>query len=90
MTVFSYMNSHKDNVGSVMFAERISRHHEELAIDALKLVSPLDITSWNLTAPGLGCTPRVSEVTLIWTSPVQISPKGWLESHLVMIFLYTS
>ena len=49
---FSYMNCHTDPVGSVMFVERISRHQEALAKDTLKLGSPLDITSWNLSAPG--------------------------------------
>ena len=46
------MYSHIDSVGSVMFVERNSRHQETHAKEALYLVSPLSITSWNFLGPG--------------------------------------
>ena len=48
------MNCHTDPDGRVRFVEIISSDQETVAKKALKLVSPLDITSWNLSAPGFG------------------------------------
>ena len=49
---------------------------------ALILVSPLSVTSRNFEDQGSGYPLRVSKVTLQWTGPVKILPKGQLESNL--------
>ena len=48
----SYMFSHRDSVCCVMFVERSSRHQDAHAKKALKLESPLSITSWKFSEPG--------------------------------------
>ena len=71
------MHNHADSVGSVMFVERNSIHQETQAKKSLSLVSPRffeDQGSWYPL--------RVSKVTLYWTGPVKILPKGQLESNI--------
>ena len=87
------MHNHIDSVGSVMFVERNSRHQET---QAKKIKKRLDLKSpLSLSLPGIfedqgsGYPLRVCKVTLKWTGPVKILPKGQLESNLINTLLST-